>query len=96
VGIEVHNVFLSHAAELGLPGAALYLLAWGMAVGTPLLRRPSPEWQPWRRASLAVAVTWATVAAFGPLSYPFANSALWLFAGIAGIGARSSSEGVTP
>ena len=32
VGLEVHNVFLSHAAELGIPGLLLWLLAFGGAV----------------------------------------------------------------
>ena len=32
IGLEVHNVFLSHAAELGLPGLLLWLLAFGGAL----------------------------------------------------------------
>jgi putative inorganic carbon (hco3(-)) transporter len=44
VGLEVHNVFLSHAAELGLPGLILWLLAFGGA----LWRAFSPF--PWSRA----------------------------------------------
>ena len=31
-GIEVHNVFLSHAAELGIPGLLLWVLAFAGAV----------------------------------------------------------------
>lgn len=82
VGIEVHNVFLSHAAELGLPGAALYLLALTLAVGGGLLRRTSPELTPWRVGLLAVSASWFVVASFGPLSYALPNTLLWLWAGL--------------
>ncbi len=47
IGIEVHNVFLSHAAELGIPGLLLWLLAIGGAARRALL--------PWRARDL-----WAT------------------------------------
>lgn len=96
VGIEVHNVFLSHAAELGLPGAGLYLLCWVYAVVPPLLRRGGPDHPAWRRALLAVAVTWLVVASFGPLSYAFANTALWLFAGVAAVTSRDGGDRTTP
>ena len=89
VGIEVHNVFLSHAAELGLPGAALYLAAWLGAVVPPLMRQGDEDHRLWRSALVGVAVVWAVVASFGPLSYAFANTALWLFAGIATTTARA-------
>ena len=42
-----------------------------------------PGHRPWRLGLLAVAVMWLVVASFGPLSYAFANTVLWLFAGIA-------------
>lgn len=89
IGIEVHNVFLSHAAELGLPGALLYLLAWSAAVGRGVFTRGGPTHQLWRTGLVAVAVVWLVVASFGPLSYAFANTALWLFAGIAATTARA-------
>lgn len=92
VGIEVHNVFLSHAAEMGIPGAALYLVAWLAAVAPPLLKAGDRTHEVWRRGLLAVAVMWLVVASFGPLSYPFANLALWLFAGIAGTTARDAGR----
>ena len=44
IGLEVHNVFLSHAAELGIPGLLLWLLAFGGA-----LRRAFAPF-PWSRA----------------------------------------------
>ena len=90
VGIEVHNVFLSHASELGLPGATLYLCAWLAAVVPPIFARGGPPHRPWRRALVAIAVVWLVVASFGPLSYAFANTALWLFAGIAAATVRET------
>jgi hypothetical protein len=91
VGIEVHNVFLSHASELGLPGAALYLCAWVAAVLPPILARGGATHRPWRRALVGIAVVWLVVASFGPLSYAFANTVLWLFAGIASVTARDTA-----
>lgn len=82
VGIEVHNVFLSHAAELGLPTAALYILAVGLAVGGGLLRRGPPDLLPWRVGLVAVSLSWLAVAMFGPLSYALPNTLLWCWAGI--------------
>ena len=81
-GIEVHNVLLSHAAELGLPAAMLWLIALALAVGPGVLRRSPRELAPWSVGLLAVSVNWALVAAFGPLSYALPNSLLWLWAGL--------------
>ena len=83
-GIEVHNVFLSHAAELGLVGAALWAVALFGAVGGAIVRRGPPELQPWRVGLLAIFVAFLVVANLGPLSYPFPNLLLWTWAGIAG------------
>lgn len=83
VGIEVHNVFLSHAAELGLFGASLYLAAVTLAVGGALVRSPRDRTlAPWRVGLLSLALSWLVVASFGPLSYALPNTLLWLWAGI--------------
>jgi putative inorganic carbon (hco3(-)) transporter len=83
-GIAVHNVPLSHAAELGLPAGLLWVAVLLVAVGRPLLRRsPSHEGQVWRAGLLAVAVIFLVVADLGPLGYALPNLLLWLFAGIA-------------
>jgi O-antigen ligase len=83
-GLEVHNVFLSHAAELGFVGAALWAVALLGAIGGAIVRRGPPELQAWRVGLLAVFVAFLVVANFGPLSYPFPNLLLWTWAGIAG------------
>jgi O-antigen ligase len=81
-GIDVHNVPLSNAAELGLLGGGFWLATLLAAIGGALLKPTIPEFRIWRYGALAVAAAWFTVAMFGPLSYPLANSLLWLSAGI--------------
>lgn len=82
--LEVHNVFLSHAAELGLVGSLLWSVALFAAVGGAIVRRGPPELAPWRAGLLAVFIAFLVVANFGPLSYPLPNALLWTWAGIAG------------
>ncbi len=98
VGIEVHNVFLSRAVELGIIGVSLWLAAFVVALGGALLQRPPPELVLWRIGLFAVAVQWIIVASFGPLSYAFANMLLWLWAGVVAEGrvARRTSPAVAP
>lgn len=98
VGIEVHNVFLSRAVELGIIGASLWLAAFVVALGGALLQRPPPELVPWRIGLFAVAVQWIIVASFGPLSYAFANMLIWLWAGVVAEGrvARKASPAIAP
>jgi O-antigen ligase len=83
-GLEVHNVFLSHAAELGFVGAFLWAAALLSAVGGAIVRRGPPELLAWRIGLLAIFVAFLVVANFGPLSYAFPNLLLWTWAGIAG------------
>ncbi len=83
-GLEVHNVFLSHLAELGVVGAALWCIALFGAVGGAIVRRGPPELYPWRVGLLAVFVCFLVVANLGPLSYALPNLLLWTWAGIAG------------
>jgi O-antigen ligase len=81
-GVEVHNVFLSNAAELGLVGTLLWGAALAIAVGGAVLRRGPPELAAWQIGMLAIAVQWLVVANFAPLGYAFSNALLWLWAGI--------------
>lgn len=80
---EVHNVFLSNAVELGLPGTALWLLGLAMAVGGAIFVRGPPELYPWRIGLLAIAVMWLIVANLIPMVQAFPNEILWLWAGVA-------------
>jgi O-antigen ligase len=80
----VHNVFLSHGAELGIVGSVLWLCGLLGAVGGAILRRGPPELFAWRLGLVAVFVAFLVVAMLGPLSYPFPNLLLWIWAGVAG------------
>ena len=81
VGGEIHNVFLGTAAELGLLGGLLWLLAAVMAVGGAIAVRGPPRLYAWRIGLLAATVTWIVVANLVPLKHSFPNHFLWLLAG---------------
>lgn len=80
--LAIHNVFVAHAAELGLPGAALWVLGLVAAIGTAIGARGPPELRPWRLGLAAIAIQWVIMANFVPLSYAFANLTLWAWAGV--------------
>jgi O-antigen ligase len=84
--IPVHNVPLSHAAELGVVGAAVWALGLLLAMGAAILR-PGPEsLEPYRLGMVALFLNWAVAASFIPLGYAFPNLLLWLWAGICALG----------
>jgi len=83
IGIEVHNVFLGRAAELGLPGAALFVLVVLLGPVRALFRPVTGEFAGWRVAALGVVVTWLVCANLSPLPYSTANLLFWLIPGIA-------------
>ncbi|MGH9106894.1 MAG: O-antigen ligase family protein [Acidimicrobiales bacterium] len=94
VGIEVHNVFLSHAAELGVPGLALWLLGFLGAVRRGLWARRLPdgsdpyadprdaELAVWRKGGLALLLFFLVVADLAPFSQALPNTLLWLWLGV--------------
>jgi O-antigen ligase len=96
-GIEVHNVFLSHAAELGIPGLLLWLLAFGGAVRRGLLRPRSAgppgdadaevpdddRW--WRLGGFAIVVCFLVIADLAPFSQALPNTLLWTWLGVAAV-----------
>jgi putative inorganic carbon (hco3(-)) transporter len=82
VGEGVHNVFLSHASELGLPGAFLWLCGFVLAIGGAIVRRVGAELTPWRAGLVAIAAQWLVVANLTPLPWSFPTLVLWTWAGI--------------
>lgn len=85
VTIEVHNVFLGRAAELGIPGLALWV---GCVVAGPVRamfqrRYDDPELQDWRRVSTGMTAVWGVTLMLSPVPYPLPNTLTWLFAGMA-------------
>lgn len=83
--LEVHNVFLSHLAELGVPGAVMWALALFAAVGGACLRRAPPGLEAWRLGLRAFFVMFLFIALFAPLSDALPNLFLWLMAGIVSV-----------
>lgn len=82
--IEVHNVFLSRAAETGVIGAVL----WGLVVVVgPIaaLWRPSasPDLRCLRYAAVGAFFVWLLPSVSSPNPYPLPNNLVWLIAGIA-------------
>lgn len=88
--IEVHNVLLSRLAEIGLAGTIPWLVTVTLGIALPIVRRPPPELEAWRRGLLMYAAAWAVMGAFGPMSTAFPNLLLWVIAGV--VSAPHTSE----
>jgi O-antigen ligase len=82
VGLEVHNVSLGNAAELGLVGALLWAITLIAAVVAPMFRSLPPPDEPWRLMLIAVGIDWFIVGNFVPLGYPLPNMLIWTLAGV--------------
>ena len=83
VDIEVHNVVLSRAAELGLVGAALWVACLLAGPGLAALRRPAEaDLQAWRLVFIGYACVWAVCTMVSPVPYVLPNDLLWLLAGM--------------
>lgn len=87
--IEVHNVVLSRAVELGLPAVLVFLLIIILGpVRSALPAAPlpgHPDLPGWRVLSGYVVSVWLVAGLFGPLSNPFPNYSVWLIAGVASL-----------
>lgn len=84
VEIEIHNVVLSRAAELGLVGAALWVAC--VLTGPALVLRQRPVDQTfalWRPVFLGYAAVWGICIMLSPVPYVLANYLFWFLAGIA-------------
>ncbi len=82
VEIEVHNVVLSRAAELGVLGAALWVLAVLMGPVRAALSRTRADLRGWQLAQLGGLVCWGVSVLLSPVPYPFPNLAVFLLAGL--------------
>lgn len=81
-GLEVHNVFLSHLTELGIPGVLMWSLALFSTIGGAIVRPCRADLYPWRLALVAIFVFYLIAANLDPMSYPLPNLLLWLWAGV--------------
>jgi putative inorganic carbon (hco3(-)) transporter len=81
-GLDVHNAVLSHAAELGMVGATLWLAVVAMTIGRAVVTRPRPELADWHAGLIAMAGQWAVVAMSTPFSYTFSFAIIWAWSGV--------------
>ena len=82
LGIEVHNIYLGYAVEIGILGLLLYLITFFFGTIGAARRPVRSDQRVWVAASTAFTVALVVVANFGPLAYSFPNQLVWLFAGI--------------
>lgn len=85
--IEVHNVILSRAAELGLPAAtvfiAIILLGPVRAALPARTAKTDADLVGWRVLSGYVVTVWLVAGMFGPVASPFPNYSVWVITGVA-------------
>ncbi|HEY3337284.1 MAG TPA: O-antigen ligase family protein [Propionicimonas sp.] len=87
VTIEIHNVFLSRAAETGIPGLLLWLLCFVTGPLLGLLAKPlTASARYWKLAALAAFFLWFMPSLSSPNPYPTPNYLVWLIWGIAARG----------
>ncbi len=93
VTIEVHNVFLSRAAETGIPAA----IAWGLAMLLGPMRSAlaipaTAESRAWKAVAWSALLVWIFPTMLSPNPYVFPNLLIWMIGGIAGRGILLARE----
>jgi putative inorganic carbon (HCO3(-)) transporter len=85
IGIEVHNVALGRAAELGLPGAALWIFSVIAGPGQVFFRRRGLKGDiaGWAIISMGGTCCWLVAINLSPVPYPLPNLLVWLESAIA-------------
>lgn len=87
ITIEIHNVFLSRAAETGIPGLLLWLLCFVTGPMLGMLAKPlTASARYWKLAGLAAFFLWFMPSLSSPNPYPTPNFLVWLIWGIAARG----------
>lgn len=87
VNIEVHNVILGRAAELGLPGALLFVACIVAGPVAAVARRGARgDLLGWRMIATGTLVAWLVTLASSPVPYPLPNLLVWLLTGLVATG----------
>ncbi|HEY6549576.1 MAG TPA: O-antigen ligase family protein [Solirubrobacterales bacterium] len=90
--LPIHNTYLSHAVELGLLGALLWLASIAWATGGAILARGPASLRPWKLGLLAIAVFFLVVCVVDPHTAPFPMVLMLVWAGLAAGAKPLSSE----
>jgi putative inorganic carbon (hco3(-)) transporter len=79
--VNIHNLFLAYAAQIGLIGFSLWLVTFAVGVGGSFARRGPPEVTSWRVLAAAVTTFFLVIATF---EFPqvFSNLIVWVLAGV--------------
>lgn len=98
VVIEIHNVILSRAAELGIPAALVFVAIIILGPLSVIWHRRSTarlevaddrshamEIAGWQNLALLIFTVWLVSGLFGPMAIPFPNNVAWLVAGVAAV-----------
>jgi O-antigen ligase len=87
VTIEIHDVFLSRAAETGILGGVLWILCFATGPLLGLLAKARTLWAThWKLAGLAAFFVWLIPSLTSPNPYPMPNYLVWLIWGVASRG----------
>lgn len=81
VDIEIHNVFLSRIAELGILLGIVFLAVVLVGPVRSFLR-PTTLPHAWRLAGAAIFVVWFVPSMTSPIPYPFPNFVMWAVTGV--------------
>jgi O-antigen ligase len=83
VTIEIHNVVLSRAAELGLVGAGLWVACVLAGPVLAMLRRPTEaSLEGWHPVFVGYACVWGVCIMLSPVPYVLPNNLFWLIGGM--------------
>ena len=83
--IEVHNVVLSRAAELGLPAAALTVLSYLLGPVRMAMVRGRGDLAGWQLLLIASIGVLVPPLMFSPNASPLPNYLIWTYAAVAGL-----------
>lgn len=94
VGIEVHNVPLSRAAELGIPAALLWCLIVLFGPVRAVLRQSTDSLYHWRYVATVALLAWVPPTMLSPNPYPLPNNIIWILTGALAVFLMAGTDSV--